>query len=253
MPRGMGKASLGPSLRATDPWLPGNPSSGKQRQLLSKEEQARLATIASIARFKRNEIIYEEGDSADRVFNLISGMVATHKHGARGKRFITAILYPQDVFGLSEEGRYLNSATALTEVVVYTFPIVALRRLISKDAGMDMHFLVKLCHELREAQRHALVLAQRHVERRLAMFLSLQEHLQNDRNGTKMDILLPMKRSVIAEYLGVSPAAVSRAFRSLVRRKVIAPRRSGFVKIIDRHALDALISVSRRVSSAVKN
>ena len=45
--------SGGPRLRAVDPWLPGSLSPGKSHQLLSDDERARLATIASIVRFKK--------------------------------------------------------------------------------------------------------------------------------------------------------------------------------------------------------
>jgi len=48
----------GPTIRAVDPWAP---STGKLRQLLSDDERARLAVIASIVRFKRGAEIYCEG------------------------------------------------------------------------------------------------------------------------------------------------------------------------------------------------
>ena len=167
----------GPSLRATDPWLRGKPSQGKQHQLLSEDEKARLATLASIVRFKKNERIYSEGDSADMVFNIISGVVALYKQRSNAVEHIVAFVTAEDIFGLAEEGRYVNSATALTSVTAYCLPVPALRRLLSSDAGLDLHIIVKLCQELRQAQRQAFIVAQKNATARLAMFLSLQEHL----------------------------------------------------------------------------
>ena len=45
------------------------------RQLLSEEERARLAVLASIVRLNKGEEIYSEGQRADAVFNIITGVV----------------------------------------------------------------------------------------------------------------------------------------------------------------------------------
>ncbi len=66
----------GPAIRGADPWAA---SAGKMRQLLSEEERARLAVLASIVRFKKGEEIYREGQRADAVFNIITGVVKAYK------------------------------------------------------------------------------------------------------------------------------------------------------------------------------
>jgi CRP/FNR family transcriptional regulator len=229
----------GPAIRAIDPWLPGIPSGGKYRQLLSDEERARLATIASIVRFKKSEKIYSDGKPAEAIFNIVSGVVKTYKPTANGGKHIAAFLYPEDLFGLSEEGRYTNSATAITPVTAYALPVSALRRRLSKDAALEYHLIVKLYHALRETQRHALLLAQRHAASKLAIFLQLQEHVQSA-NREPAEIYLPMDRSDIADYVGMSLAAVSRGFRALATQRVIKIRDRRHVKIIDRKTFEKL-------------
>jgi CRP-like cAMP-binding protein len=92
------------------------------------------------------------------------------------------------------------------------------------NADLDVDIIIKLCEELREAQRHAVLLAQKRAVTRLAMFLDLQEHLQTARAESVSEIHLPMDRSGIAAYLGLTLAAVSRAFRTLVSKKIISCR-----------------------------
>lgn len=229
----------GPRLRAVDPWLPGSPRPRTIQQLLSDEERARLATIASVIRFKKGEQIYAAGDATKAIFNIISGIVKTYKVASDGSEYVASFLYPEDLFGLSEEGRYVSSAKAITPVTVYSLPLEALQRRLSKDAELDFHVIAKLCHELREAQRHAVLLAQKHAVARLAMFLQLQEHIQST-NGTPPEIYLPMDRSDVADYVGMSLAAVSRGFRALVSRGVVKYRDRRHLKIIDRKAFHAL-------------
>jgi CRP-like cAMP-binding protein len=230
----------GPAIRAADPWLPGNAAAGTLHQLLSDDERAQLATIASIVRFKKGEEIYSEGEPANAIFNIVSGVVKSY--APRDREHIGAFLYPQDLFGLSEEGIYSNSAAAVTAVAAYALPTLALRRELSKDAGLEFHVIAKLCHELRQAQRHALLLAQRHAVAKLAMFLQLQEHLQTNGKQPVTEIYLPMDRKDIAEFVGMSLAAVSRGFHDLAKRHVIKMRDRRHIKIIGRKALERLTS-----------
>jgi predicted transcriptional regulator len=68
------------------------------------------------------------------------------------------------------------------------------------------------------------------------MFLQLLENLQVAR-GTA-EIYLPMKRSDIGEYLGMSPEAVSRAFRVLTTHGIIKSRDRQRLRIADRGTFD---------------
>ncbi len=234
----------GPAIRAVDPWLPGNPASARFHQLLNDDERAQLATISTIVRFKKGERIYAEGEPANTIFNIVSGVVKAYT--SSDTDHITAFLYAQDLFGLSEEGRYANSAMAVTPVTAYALPTPALRRELSKDAELEFHVIAKLCHELRQAQRHALLLAQRHALTKLAMFLQLQEHLQTTGETPIAEIYLPMDRKDIAEFVGMSLAAVSRGFRDLVEGGVIRIRERRHVKIVDRGALEKLAEQATR-------
>jgi hypothetical protein len=71
----------GPRLRAIDPWLPDTISPSTRRQLLSDDERARLATIATIVRFKKGEQVYSDGGPAKAIFNVISGLIKSTGQG----------------------------------------------------------------------------------------------------------------------------------------------------------------------------
>src|SRR6516165_506908 len=227
----------GPAINAIDLWVPGTPWRSARHQLLSAGERARLAKIASIVRYEKGEEIYRQGSPAVAAFNIISGVATTYWLTPRDRQHITAFLYPGDIFGLSEEGKYTNSAKAATPVSAYKFPLHALRRVLSENADLDVNIIVKLCQELRQAQQHAIILAKKHAVSRLAMFLSLHEQLQSVAGKPSSEIYLPMDRSAIAEYAGLSLAAVSRAFRALIGGGVIICRDRRHAKVIDRAAL----------------
>jgi CRP-like cAMP-binding protein len=230
----------GPSIRALDPWALQGFSRGRVHQLLSEEERSRLAVIASIVRFKKWAEIYRESDRSEAVFNIISGVAKAYRRGPDGKEHIAAFLFPEDLFGLAQEGRYANSLKALTSVTAYRIPVTALRSRLAADAALEFHVIAKLCHELRQAQRHAFMLASRRVLWKLTLFLQMLEQLQTADGGSPNEISVPMDRSDIADYIGTTLAAISRAFRTLTARGVLQIRDRRHVKVVDRDAFEKL-------------
>ncbi len=230
-------AGQGPTIRGSDPWLA---SAGKNRQLLSEEERARLASIASIVRFKKGTEIYRQGSSATAVFNIINGVVKAYRTAPDGSEQIMEFLYPDDLFGLPEDGTYTNSTKALTAVTAFQIPVPALRSSLSRDAALEFHVICKLCQELRQAQQHSFILARRRALSKVAMFLQFLEQHQAAKGECTADIYLPMNRSDIGEYVGMSLEAVSRAFRSLTTRGIIDCRDRRHLKITDHTALEAI-------------
>ena len=91
--------------------------------LLTDDERAHLAAMASIVRFKKGEIIYRENDRADAVFNIMSGIVSAYKKTPDGSEHMVAFLLPDDLFGRSAEGKYTNSTKAITAPSAYRLPL----------------------------------------------------------------------------------------------------------------------------------
>jgi hypothetical protein len=92
--------------------VPGNPPHGPMKQLLSPQERARLAVIASVVRFKKGDAIYRQGAPADAVYNIMTGVAKAYKTAADGPEHVVAFLFPEDRFGLAQEGVYENSTGA---------------------------------------------------------------------------------------------------------------------------------------------
>ena len=231
------KGGRGPAISALDPWAS---SAGRIHQLLTDDERARLAVMSSIVRFKKGEIIYREGDSAEAIFNINTGVVAAYKKAPDGREHIAAFLFADDLFGLSAEGKYTSSTKAITTVIAYRLPVTTLRGRLSKDAELEFHVICKLCQELRQAQRHAFLLSEKKAVTKLAMFLQLVEQLQIAKGQQIAEIYLPMGRSDIGNYVGMTLAAVSRAFRALTTRGVIKLRDRRHVRIVDRDAFEKI-------------
>jgi CRP/FNR family transcriptional regulator, anaerobic regulatory protein len=233
----------GPSIAAVALW---GSSNGKRIQLLTKEERAQLAVISSVVRFRKGARIYREADRADAVFNIAGGVVKSYRTLRDGTEHIAAFLFPDDLIGLAKDGKYVNSAEAVTAVTGYRIPVAALETRMQKAPDLEFHVICKLCHELREAQRHAFLLSKHHALAKVAMFLQMLETYAFTNGGAPAELYLPMSRSDIADYIGVSLETVSRSFRALASQKVIALRDRRHVKIKSRAQLESIASQNDR-------
>ncbi len=183
--------------------------------------------------------LYQEGDRANAVFNLTNGVVKSFKK-LDGAEHIAAFLFPGDLVGLAEEGTYTNSAEAASAVTGYRIPVAALETMMRQDPALEFHVIVKLCHELREAQRHAFLLSKRGALAKIALFLQMLEAHQKAAGEPTDEVYIPMSRSDIAAYVSMSLEAVSRSFRTLAGRGAIAFRDRRHAKILSHSQLEGL-------------
>jgi len=232
----------GPLLIAPGLWQ----TAAKPGQLLTAGERARLAVISSVVRLRKGERLYTQGQPATAVFNILTGVAKTYTPSSNGMQHIVAFLFSGDLVGLAQNGVYVDSAEAVTALTGYRIPTSALEALLRRDADLEFEVVCKLSHDLREMQRHAFFLGKRHATAKIALFLQMLESYQEARNGSVAELYLPMSRSDIGAYAGISLEAVVRAFRELTSRRVIAFRDRRHVRIVDRTALDDAVAERTR-------
>ena len=203
-------------------------------------QRQQLAIIGTRVNLPARTILYCEDTDAAWIFIISEGVVKCFRELPSGKRRLAAFLFADDVFGLAENGRYVNTAQAVTGVTMYRIPVDSIIALFKREPELEFQFLSKATHELREAQRRAIVLTRRDAIGRLAMFLSMLEK-DRPRTSPSAAISIPMSRSDIADYIGMSLEAVSRASSGLVRHRLVAF--DGHVaRVIDRTGFDALVA-----------
>jgi CRP/FNR family transcriptional regulator, anaerobic regulatory protein len=208
--------------------------------LLTDRQREHLMAIATKLTLPPRMMLYQERAAARWVFVSVEGVVKTYRDLPSGKRRIVAFLFARDIFGLAERGRYVNAARTVTRVILYRVPIELLRQLLERDPGLNMKLLCKVTHELRRAQRQTLMMGRRDAAGRLAMFVQmLRDHGRVDLKRPDL-IDLPMSRSDIADFLGLSLEAVSRASRLLEDRRIIKFEHRYLVRLLDPRRLDRL-------------
>jgi CRP-like cAMP-binding protein len=212
---------------------------GAPIELLSEDERRALSKVSRFRAFPARTIIYNKGSAAPYVFNIVSGAVETYDLSESGTRRVSAFLFAHDLLGLSENGEYVATAETLIDTLAYEVPIEALTDILDRDPKLDVSIMLKLCHDLREAQRHSLRVSSKSASRRLAGFLLwlYEAHVLATAGAV---LTLPMNRQDIADYLGLSGEAVSRAMQVIERGGAITRSGPRTISIIDEGKLAAL-------------
>jgi CRP-like cAMP-binding protein len=192
--------------------------------------------------FRPRAMVYRAGDPADSVFVIGDGVVKSYRDLASGRRRIATFLFARDLFGLAEAGHYVNNVQTITHVRLYEIRFETLTDLFRREPGLELQFLCKIVHVLREAQHHAIIVGRRDAAGRLAMLLHLLQK-QNLSRG-RQDIALPMSRSDIANYLGLSLEAVSRATRRLERQGIVEFIGLHEARVLDRQRFEAMAAAA---------
>ncbi|WP_438396300.1 Crp/Fnr family transcriptional regulator [Caballeronia sp. DA-9] len=206
---------------------------GMEVELLSRSEQDALMEVSQLISVRRHTVLYPEGGEARFVYNVVSGVAQTYQLQANGDKRITAFLFPRDLIGLSENGAYVATAQSLTPVTAFRIPFDALQAILERDPGLDIGLLCKLCHELRRSQHHAITVARNDAPARLASFLLWIEHAYAPPGRLAGELILPMTRHDIADYVGLTVESVSRALHALEAQGVIRRKGPRFITLLD--------------------
>lgn len=175
---------------------------------------ADLDAIVGHREMPTGRTIFEEGDSAETVFNISSGEVRLYKLLPDGRRQITGFLRPGDFLGLSSHGTYAYSAETMTNANLCVFRIGDLNKLFDAYPKVRERLLEKANDELAAAQEQMLLLGRKTAREKVLSFLLARARHEDD-DGYNTEVSVPMTRSDIADYLGLTVETVSRTFTSL--------------------------------------
>jgi len=215
--------------------------------LLSPDEQRALRAIATVLDYRRaGTTIFSEGEDAHFVYAIDEGVVRISRHAENGQRQILAFMVPGDVFGLPEGGLYVNSAETVSGARIYKFPWQRLREIMVREPQLQLHMLVRVAYDLRQAQRQIMILGHQSTYQRLISFLLefIRQPEFYDEKKSRLD--LPINRFDVADYLGIARESLSRAFAKLERDRLVRRLSSGSIEILDRVRLQELQCGPRR-------
>jgi len=201
--------------------------------VLSTAELKQLHAISSHKVFEPGELIVEEDASVRQVANVLSGTIKLFKLLPDGRQQITGFLFGGDFLGPMLSGEYATFAEAVNRVELCMFEQDRLRERMDAWPHLERRLFEDATSTLDRALDWMLLLGRKTASERVAsFFVMLADRIGDPSDGSAL-VEVPMSRSDIADYLGLTMETVSRQISALKRADVIAPHGPHMLRIRD--------------------
>ncbi len=191
----------------------------------------------SVRTIEAKEHIFCDGDTVGHVYKVEIGNVCIYKTLSDGRRQVIDFAYPGDLIGLGAISKHASNAQATTRTRVRCVPIGPLQQAARDDGRLGLKLYEALSRELLASRELLFAVSHRTAAERLASFL-LAVSRRSERNGEDAnEFVLPMTRSDIADFLGLTIETVSRTFSKFRGDGLIDLAQSVLVTIVDIEAL----------------
>lgn len=191
---------------------------------LNEEQRELVAKDFTIQRFKKNEMIYCEGDMPTHIMCLLSGKVKIFKDGVGGRSQIIRVIKPVEYFAYrayfaNEE--FVTAAAAFEPSVIGMIPMDTITKLISENNQLAWFFIQQLSIDLGISDKRTVSLTQKHIRGRLAeSLLFLKESYGVEEDGFTLSIYL--SREDLANLSNMTTSNAIRTLSNFASEKLIA-------------------------------
>jgi CRP/FNR family transcriptional regulator, cyclic AMP receptor protein len=209
---------------------------------------AALCARGVLRHYERGDVLFSEGDVAERLFVLRHGWVLIRSCAADGRDVVLGLRGPGEVLGeLSALDGKPRSATAVAaaEAEVVVTPAHVLRSTLEVDPAATRELLVLIADRLREADRRRLEYTTQNTLARVASrLLELTERFGEPvPEGIRSE--LPLVQEDLARWCGASREATVKALRTLRSLGIVTTGR----RTVTVHDEGSLRSVARGMTA----
>lgn len=186
--------------------------------VIDDEDLPALVAESSRVTVPAGRCFIREGAPAHDFYVLAGGRAKLFSLMPDGRRQVMGFAELGDFLGLASSDTYAFTAEALGDVTLCRFPHSSIDRLVERFPRLRGRLQQEASSELVKMQARLMLLGRKTARERLASFLVEQAspcrlHGQELRDGhAPLTLPLPMSRTDIADYLGLTIETVSRTF-----------------------------------------
>jgi CRP-like cAMP-binding protein len=163
-----------------------------------------------VSDYRKDQIVFRQGDPADAVFYIQSGKAKKTVVSEQGKEAVVALLGPDDFFGegcLAGEALRLSSVTALTKCVIARISKADITRVIHEEPAFAELFISHLLARNSRVEEDLVDQLFNSSEKRLARTLLLLANFGKE--GPPDPIIAKVSQETLAEIIGTTRSRVS--------------------------------------------
>ncbi|MGO8953781.1 MAG: Crp/Fnr family transcriptional regulator [Rhodomicrobium sp.] len=203
---------------------------------------ARRRTVAA------NQYIFRDGDEATSFATILSGVVKLIKTTAGGEQHIIGLMYAPEFLGHPFSKNHRFSSAAATEVELCTFPRASFSKLLTEFPAMERWLFEFTARELDICRDWTLMLGRKSSYERVACLLLMIARRARYTGCAPLpdnyaQFELPLTRSELADYLGLTLETVSRKISRLKSKGLIELRGTREVIVPDIEVLAAVANM----------
>ena len=182
--------------------------------ILNSEEKRTLTDNFHIQTFRKNEMIYSEGEKATQLMCLLKGKVKIYKDGVGGRSQIIRLIRPVQYFGYRAyfaNEDYVTAASAFESATIGFLPMEIVETQIRKNNQLAYFFIKELAKDLGISDARTVNLTQKHIRGRLAeSLIVLKENYGLEEDGATLNIYMARE-----DLANLSNMTTSNAIRTL--------------------------------------
>lgn len=236
---------LAPAVRHDSPLPINHPCLGCDARnaavcgVLDHDKLAVLRSMGNQFRLAAGQPLFHEGDPATRVFTITRGSLKLYKLLPDGRRQVTGFMQPGDFLGVTVDDEHAFTAEALEQSQLCAFPRARFDDFSDQNGEMERELYRLAVNELAAAQQQMVLLGRKTAAERFASFIiALAARHERTNTYEARFISLPMSRSDIADYLGLTKETVSRVLALLKQRRFVRLDAIDRIEILDREGLE---------------
>lgn len=216
----------------------------RQKALCGALSNAELGRLVLRRRAPEGKVIFDGEEEPGWIGVILSGVVKLLKSAADGRRQIVALQFPGQFLGRPSGKSSPFLAEAATEVELCCFAKTSFEALMREHPGLEHLVMQQTIEELDMAREWMFVLGRKTAQERVAsLLLVIANNMApgcgaHDWERGPLRFELPLSRTEMAEYLGLTIETVSRQISNLKSHNVIGIEGARAVTVPDLAALE---------------
>jgi CRP/FNR family transcriptional regulator, cyclic AMP receptor protein len=171
---------------------------------------AKVGEGRSIGKYRKDQIVFSQGDPADAVFYIQKGKVKVTIVSEQGKEAVVAILGADDFVGegcLAGQARRIATVATMTECAIMRLEKAAIIRVIHDEAAFSEMFIAHLLARTIRVEADLVDQLFNSSEKRLARLLLLLANFGKE--GKPEPVIAKVSQETLAEMIGTTRSRVS--------------------------------------------
>ena len=200
---------------------------------LPQEDLLDLASLSTIKKYSKHQIIYRVEDDPEEVFILINGIIKIISKSGEGREVIKTIIHPKTLFGmeyLSGQGQRLNTAKSIDkDIICFSINSKEFKAYLKDNWQLTEKFIKMLGRKLSYLEDRFESLVFKDARERIIDFLKDNAKTNGRQVGLEMLIKHSLTQQDIANYTGTSRQTVTYVLNDLKRQNQIYFKRKSIL------------------------